>query len=127
MSIRQVFCFSGVASRASFAALAEAAGAAVSEGVTATTTHLVAGPGAEDEVAAAVANGELTVWTEDEFLRALGGGGGGGGEATAEITNKNKIKGKRPKDEAAEATTVRPAPRLHCLPFLLHTAITTHF
>ena len=102
----QVLCFTGdlTASRAWLTAQAEAAGATVSESVTDTTTHLVVGPGAEDEVAAAVAKG-VTVWTEDKFLRALGGGGGGGGgEATAEGTNKNKIKGKRAKEEAAEAT-----------------------
>ena len=96
----------------SCAAQATAAGAAISEGVTATTTHLVAGTGAEDEVAAAAG---VTVMSGAEF-RVLCGGSSCG-EAAAEGTNKSEGKRKRVKEgggEAAENAAVRPPP----FPFL---------
>ena len=52
--------------------MAEAAGAKVTGSVSGTTTHLVAGPGAGSKVAAAEAKG-VTIWTEDDFLAAIGG------------------------------------------------------
>jgi len=66
-----VILFAGtlLTSPASFAAQAEASGAAVS-------TFLVAGPGAEDEVATATAAG-VTVISEAEFSRLFFGGGVG--------------------------------------------------
>jgi hypothetical protein len=108
-----VFFFSGnlATSMESCATQATAAGAAISEGLTAKTTHLVAGPGAEDEVAAAAAAG-VTVMSEAEFFRALCGGSSVG-EAAAEGTNKSEGKGKRVKEgegEAAENAAVRPSP-----------------
>jgi BRCT domain type II-containing protein len=95
------------------AAQATAAGAAISEGATAKTTHLVAGPGAEDEVAAAAAAG-VTVMSEAEFFRVLCGGSGGG-EAAAKGRNKSEGGGKNAKEgkgEAAENAAVRTPPSL---------------
>ena len=73
-----VFFFSGnlATSMESCATQATAAGAAISEGLTAKTTHLVAGPGAEDEVATATAAG-VTVISEAEFSRVFFDGGVG--------------------------------------------------
>ena len=45
---------------------AEAAGAKVTGAVSAKTTHLVTGPGAGSNVAAAEAKG-VTIWTEDDM------------------------------------------------------------
>jgi hypothetical protein len=96
-------CFTGMLTvpRASCAAQAQAAGAAITGGVTGKTTHLVTGPGAGSKVAAAQAKG-VVVWTEAEFFSALGGASGAsssaGGSAAAP-------KGKR---AAAEALDTAP-------------------
>ena len=52
--------------------MAEPAGVTVTGSVIGTTLLLVAGPGAGSKVAAAEAKG-VTIWTEDDFLAAIGG------------------------------------------------------
>ena len=73
----KILVFTGTLStdRKKATAMAEAEGAKVTGSVSGTTTHLVAGPGAGSKVAAAEAKG-VTIWTEDDFLAAIGGGGG---------------------------------------------------
>jgi NAD-dependent DNA ligase len=83
-------------------AMAVAAGAKVTGDVSGTTTHLVAGPGAGSKVAKAESKG-VTIWTEDDFLAAVGGSGGGGTAAAP----KAKAAGKRKPEEAATATTAK--------------------
>ena len=70
----KVLVFTGTLStnRKKATTMAEAAGAKVTGSVSGTTTHLVAGPGAGSKVAAAEAKG-VTIWTEDDFLAAIGG------------------------------------------------------
>ena len=75
----KVLCFTGkiCMPRAEATAKAQAAGATVGGSITSKTTTLVAGPGAGAKEGAAKAKG-IEVWTEEQFVAALGGGSGGG-------------------------------------------------
>jgi ATP-dependent DNA ligase len=94
----KILVFSGTLStnRKKATAMAQGAGAKVTGDVSGSTTHLVAGPGAGTKVDKAEAKG-VTIWTEDDFLAAVGGGGGdgGGGGGKAKAAPAPKAAGKR--------------------------------
>jgi hypothetical protein len=96
----KILVFTGTLStdRKKATAMAVAAGAKVTGDVSGTTTHLVAGPGAGSKVTKAESKG-VTIWTEDDFLAAVGSSGSGGAAAAP----KAKAAGKRKPDEAATA------------------------
>ena len=90
--------------RADATKAAEAAGAKVGSSVTKNTSILVAGPGAGAKEDDAKAKG-VEVWTEDQFIAAIGGGGAG----TAAAPKGGKQKAASSAEEQEDAPKAKKA------------------
>lgn len=101
-------------------AFATAAGATCASAISGKTNILVAGPGAGAKEAQAKAKG-IDVWTEDEFVAALGAAGvdiGGGSPAAGASAAGKKQKASappaaEPAGKKGKAAAAEPAPRPH--------------
>ena len=96
----KTICFTGTLSmaRKEATAAAEGAGATVAGSVTGKVNVLVAGPGAGKKADDAAKKG-IDVWTEEQFVAAIGGGGGASSSSTTTAAGKKKAA--PPADEPA--------------------------